>query len=156
MKTLKTGNPMLDSILNKPVKEKNLDTVNKKVLSKIYSDEEILELIELDKILNFERMIFIFDLYWDNDLFAEANQLMIDDAQAWKRAQQLLGKKELDTFYVKGYDQEKLDELLEKWKTEEDKLSLQAWREVMAYDLFRRMDRVYLFLEGKDPNDYKK
>lgn len=155
MKTLKTGNPILDSILSKPVKEKNLDTVNKRVLSKIYSDEEILELIELDKILNFDRTTFLFDLCWDNDIFPEPHQLLITDAQAWKRAQQLLGKEELNRFYVKSYDQRKLNKLLKKAQ-KGDKLSLQAWREVMAYDLFKRMARVYLFLDGRDSNDYKK
>lgn len=92
MKTVNTGNPMVDLYLNKPVTEKTMDSVNKKVLSQIYSDKEILELIELDKILNFDRIVFIFELFWDNNMFAEANQLLIEDAQAWKRAQQLLGK----------------------------------------------------------------
>lgn len=155
MKTLKTGNTILDSILSKPVKEKNLDTVNNRVLSKIYSDEEILELIELDKILNFDRTTFLFDLCWDNDIFPEPHQLLITDAKAWKRAQQLLGKEELNRFYVKSYDQRKLNKLLKKAQ-KGDKLSLQAWREVMAYDLFKRMARVYLFLDGRDSNDYKK
>lgn len=148
MKTLKTGNPILDSILSKPVKEKNLDTVNKRVLSKIYSDEEILELIELDKILNFDRTTFLFDLCWDNDIFPEPHQLLITDAKAWKRAQQLLGKEELNNFYVKPFDQKRVDDLLAEG-------NVQAWREVMAYDLFKRMDRVFLFLDGRDSNDYK-
>lgn len=148
MKTLKTGNPILDSIISKPVKEKSLDTVNKRVLSKIYSDEEILELIELDKILNFDRTTFLFDLCWDNDIFPEPHQLLISDVKAWKRAQQLLGKKELDNFYVKPFDQKRVDALLEEGE-------IQAWREVMAYDLFKRMDRVHLFLDGRDSNDYK-
>lgn len=148
MKTLKTGNPILDSILSKPVKEKNLDTVNKRVLSKIYSDEEILELIELDKILNFDRTTFLFDLCWDNGIFPEPHQLLITDAKAWKRAQQLLGKEELNNFYVKPFDQKRVDDLLAEG-------NVQAWREVMAYDLFKRMDRVFLFLDGRDSNDYK-
>lgn len=148
MKTLKTGNPILDSILSKPVKEKNLDTVNKRVLSKIYSDEEILELIELEKILNFDRTTFLFDLCWDNDIFPEPHQLLITDAKAWKRAQQLLGKEELNNFYVKPFDQKRVDDLLAEG-------NVQAWREVMAYDLFKRMDRVFLFLDGRDSNDYK-
>lgn len=148
MKTLKTGNPILDSILSKPVKEKNLDTVNKRVLSKIYSDEEILELIELDKILNFDRTTFLFDLCWDNDIFPEPHQLLITYAKAWKRAQQLLGKEELNNFYVKPFDQKRVDDLLAEG-------NVQAWREVMAYDLFKRMDRVFLFLDGRDSNDYK-
>ena len=148
MKTLKTGNPILDSILSKPVKEKNLDTVNNRVLSKIYSDEEILELIELDKILNFDRTTFLFDLCWDNDIFPEPHQLLITDAKAWKRAQQLLGKEELNNFYVKPFDQKRVDDLLAEG-------NVQAWREVMAYDLFKRMDRVFLFLDGRDSNDYK-
>lgn len=148
MKTLKTRNPILDSILSKPVKEKNLDTVNKRVLSKIYSDEEILELIELDKILNFDRTTFLFDLCWDNDIFPEPHQLLITDAKAWKRAQQLLGKEELNNFYVKPFDQKRVDDLLAEG-------NVQAWREVMAYDLFKRMDRVFLFLDGRDSNDYK-
>lgn len=138
MKTLKTGNPILDSILSKPVKEKNLDTVNKRVLSKIYSDEEILELIELDKILNFDRTTFLFDLCWDNDIFPEPHQLLITDAKAWKRAQQLLGKEELNNFYVKPFDQKRVDDLLAEG-------NVQACREVMAYDLFKKMDRVFLF-----------
>lgn len=148
MKTLKTGNPILDSILSKPVKEKNLDTVNKRVLSKIYSDEEILELIELDKILNFDRTTFLFDLCWDNGIFPEPHQLLITDAKAWKRAQQLLGKEELNNFYVKPFDQKRVDDLLAEG-------NVQAWIEVMAYDLFKRMDRVFLFLDGRDSNDYK-
>lgn len=148
MKTLKTGNIILDSILSKPVKEKNLDTVNNRVLSKIYSDEEILELIELDKILNFDRTTFLFDLCWDNDIFPEPHQLLITDAKAWKRAQQLLGKEELNNFYVKPFDQKRVDDLLAEG-------NVQAWREVMAYDLFKRMDRVFLFLDGRDSNDYK-
>ena len=148
MKTLKTGNPILDSILSKPVKEKNLDTVNKRVLSKIYSDEEILELIELDKILNFDRTTFLFDLCWDNGIFPEPHQLLITDAKAWKRAQQLLGKEELNNFYVKPFDQKRVDDLLAEG-------NVQAWREVMAYDLFKRMDRVFLFLDGRDSSDYK-
>lgn len=148
MKTLKTGNTILDSILSKPVKEKNLDTVNNRVLSKIYSDEEILELIELDKILNFDRTTFLFDLCWDNDIFPEPHQLLITDAKAWKRAQQLLGKEELNNFYVKPFDQKRVDDLLAEG-------NVQAWREVMAYDLFKRMDRVFLFLDGRDSNDYK-
>ena len=155
MKTVNTGNPMVDLYFNKPVTEKTMDSVNKKVLSQIYSDKEILELIELDKILNFDRIVFIFELFWDNNMFAEANQLLIEDAQAWKRAQQLLGKEELNRFYVKPYDQKKLNKLLKKAQ-KGDKLSLQAWREVMAYDLFKRMARVYLFLDGRDSNDYKK
>ena len=148
MKTLKTGNTILDSILSKPVKEKNLDTVNNRVLSKIYSDEKILELIELDKILNFDRTTFLFDLCWDNDIFPEPHQLLITDAKAWKRAQQLLGKEELNNFYVKPFDQKRVDDLLAEG-------NVQAWREVMAYDLFKRMDRVFLFLDGRDSNDYK-
>lgn len=148
MKTLKTGNTILDSILSKPVKEKNLDTVNNRVLSKIYSDEEILELIELDKILNFDRTTFLFDLCWDNDIFPEPHQLLITDAKAWKRAQQLLGKEELNNFYVKPFDQKRVDDLLAEG-------NVQAWIEVMAYDLFKRMDRVFLFLDGRDSNDYK-
>lgn len=148
MKTLKTGNTILDSILSKPVKEKNLDTVNNRVLSKIYSDEEILELIELDKILNFDRTTFLFDLCLDNDIFPEPHQLLITDAKAWKRAQQLLGKEELNNFYVKPFDQKRVDDLLAEG-------NVQAWREVMAYDLFKRMDRVFLFLDGRDSNDYK-
>lgn len=148
MKTLKTGNPILDSILSKPVKEKNLDTVNKRVLSKIYSDEDILELIELDKILNFDRTTFLFDLCWDNGIFPEPHQLLITDAKAWKRAQQLLGKEELNNFYVKPFDQKRVDDLLAEG-------NVQAWIEVMAYDLFKRMDRVFLFLDGRDSNDYK-
>lgn len=148
MKTLKTGNTILDSILSKPVKEKNLDTVDNRVLSKIYSDEEILELIELDKILNFDRTTFLFDLCWDNDIFPEPHQLLITDAKAWKRAQQLLGKEELNNFYVKPFDQKRVDDLLAEG-------NVQAWREVMAYDLFKRMDRVFLFLDGRDSNDYK-
>lgn len=148
MKTLKTGNTILDSILSKPVKEKNLDTVNNRFLSKIYSDEEILELIELDKILNFDRTTFLFDLCWDNDIFPEPHQLLITDAKAWKRAQQLLGKEELNNFYVKPFDQKRVDDLLAEG-------NVQAWREVMAYDLFKRMDRVFLFLDGRDSNDYK-
>ena len=148
MKTLKTGNTILDSILSKPVKEKNLDTVNNRVLSKIYSDEEILELIELDKILNFDRTTFLFDLCWYNDIFPEPHQLLITDAKAWKRAQQLLGKEELNNFYVKPFDQKRVDDLLAEG-------NVQAWREVMAYDLFKRMDRVFLFLDGRDSNDYK-
>lgn len=148
MKTLKTGNTILDSILSKPVKEKNLDTVNNRVLSKIYSNEEILELIELDKILNFDRTTFLFDLCWDNDIFPEPHQLLITDAKAWKRAQQLLGKEELNNFYVKPFDQKRVDDLLAEG-------NVQAWREVMAYDLFKRMDRVFLFLDGRDSNDYK-
>lgn len=130
------------------MKEKNLDTVNKRVLSKIYSDEEILELIELDKILNFDRTTFLFDLCWDNDIFPEPHQLLITDAKAWKRAQQLLGKEELNNFYVKPFDKKRVDDLLAEG-------NVQAWREVMAYDLFRRMDRVFLFLDGRDSNDYK-
>ena len=145
---MKTGNPILDSILSKPVKEKNLDTVNKRVLSKIYSDEEILELIELDKILNFDRTTFLFDLCWDNGIFPEPHQLLITDAKAWKRAQQLLGKEELNNFYVKPFDQKRVDDLLAEG-------NVQAWREVMAYDLFKKMDRVFLFLDGRDSNDYK-
>ena len=145
---MKTGNPILDSIISKPVKEKSLDTVNKRVLSKIYSDEEILELIELDKILNFDRTTFLFDLCWDNDIFPEPHQLLITDAKAWKRAQQLLGKEELNNFYVKPFDQKRVDDLLAEG-------NVQAWREVMAYDLFKRMDRVFLFLDGRDSNDYK-
>lgn len=148
MKTLKTGNLILDSILSKPVKEKNLDTVNKRVLSKIYSDEETLELIELDKILNFDRTTFLFDLFWDNGIFPEPHQLLITDAKAWKRAQQLLGKEELNNFYVKPFDQKRVDDLLAEG-------NVQAWREVMAYDLFKKMDRVFLFLDGRDSNDYK-
>lgn len=148
MKTLKTGNPILDSILSKPVKEKNLDTVNKRALSKIYSDEEILELIELDKILNFDRTTFLFDLCWDNDIFPEPHQLLITDVKAWKRSQQLLGKEGLNNFYVKPFDQKRVDDLLAEG-------NVQAWREVMAYDLFKRMDRVFLFLDGRDSNDYK-
>lgn len=155
MKTLKTGNPMIDDFLNVPASKKTFDSVNKEVLSKIYSDEEILELIELDKILNFERLVFIFGVFWNNDIFAEAGHLMIDDIQAWKRAQQLLGKEELNNFRVKAYDQEKLDELLEEARAGNE-LSRQAWREVMAFDLFKRMDRVNLFLLGGDSDDYKK
>lgn len=122
--------------------------MNKRVLSKIYSDEEILELIELDKILNFYRTTFLFDLCWDNDIFPEPHQLLITDAKAWKRSQQLLNKEELNNFYVKPFDQKKADDFLAEG-------NVQVWRELMAYDLFRRMDRVFLFLDGRDSNDYK-
>lgn len=136
-------NKMLDDLRSMKVSKKSIETCNFKELSKVYSEDEILELIELDRTIHFERTTDLFMMYWNHDIFPEPNQLLITDEKSWKRIQQLLNREDFNKIYKKPYNQEDLDML-------KDTGQIQSWREVMAYDLFYKMKVIDEYLRGNE------
>ena len=118
---------------------KTLETCNRKMLDQVYSEEEILELIKLDSILDFDKTLREFNIAYRFGVIFDYDS---EENHNWQRVDQLLGKSGIQKIYSKPYNESEYESAKIKYPP--------VIIEAMVLDKFERLATILDFLEGKD------
>lgn len=118
---------------------KTLETCNRKMLDQVYSEEEILELIKLDSILDFDKTLREFNIAYRFGVIFDYDS---EENHNWQRVDQLLGKPGIQKIYSKPYNESEYESAKIKYPP--------VIIEAMVLDKFERLATILDFLEGKD------
>ena len=118
---------------------KSLTTCNRKMLDQVYSEDEILELIKLDSILDFDTVLKEFNIAFSFGCIFDYNS---EENPNWKRVDELLYKPGIQKIYSRPYDEKEYESA----KIKDPLIIIEA----MVVDKFERLATILDFLEGKD------